>query len=74
MTIYSPYKAQRAQSECSFSFAAETPANENHHAFGNLRAFCPSGLEFIPFRPLSEKELKVSFANFAARMSVANGR
>jgi hypothetical protein len=29
----------RAQSEFSFSFAAETPANENNHAFGNLSAF-----------------------------------
>jgi len=68
MTIYLPQSRQAslklrpgrqgAQSEFSFSFSAETPANENHHAFGNLIAFefCPLGLEFILFRPLSEKE------------------
>lgn len=35
------------------------PANENHHAFGNLSTIdaCPLGLAFIPFRPLSEKVL-----------------
>jgi hypothetical protein len=46
-------ESQRAQSEFSFSFAAETPANENPHAFGYLSTFefCPSGREFIPFRP-----------------------
>jgi hypothetical protein len=32
-------KSQRAQRKFSFSFAAETPANENHHAFGKLIAF-----------------------------------
>jgi hypothetical protein len=32
-------ESPRAQSEFSFSFAAETPANENHHAFGKLGAF-----------------------------------
>ena len=51
-------EAQRAQSKLFFSFAAETPANENHHAFGNLTVFWffPLGLVFIAFRPLSEKE------------------
>jgi len=45
LSVLSPYynlftaESQRAQSEFSFSFAAETPANENHHAFGKLRAF-----------------------------------
>jgi hypothetical protein len=32
-------ESQRAQSEISFSFAAETPENENNHASGNLGAF-----------------------------------
>jgi hypothetical protein len=47
-----------SQSDFSFSFAAETPANANHHAFGNvnLYQFYPSGLGLIFFRPLSETE------------------
>jgi hypothetical protein len=32
-------ESQRAQSEFSFSFAAETPENERQHAFGNLSVF-----------------------------------
>jgi hypothetical protein len=32
-------EAQRAQRKSSFSFADETPANKNHHAFGNLDAY-----------------------------------
>ena len=51
-------KTQRTQSKLFFSFAAETPANENYNAFGNLKLlkYYPPGLEFILFRPLSEKE------------------
>jgi hypothetical protein len=51
-------ETQRTQSELFFSFAAETPANENPHAFGNLRTFAsyPPGWEFILFRPFNEKE------------------
>jgi hypothetical protein len=37
--IFFTAKSQRAQSEFYFSFAAETPANENHHAFGNLSTY-----------------------------------
>jgi hypothetical protein len=29
-------ESQRTQSGFLFSFAAEAPANENYHAFGNL--------------------------------------
>jgi hypothetical protein len=45
LVFQSPYdnvftaESQSAQSEFSFSFTAERPANENHHAFGNLSAF-----------------------------------
>jgi len=58
LIIYSPHSSQRAQSDFSFSFAVETPANENHHAFGNLDSseYYPAGLVFILFRPLSEKK------------------
>ena len=55
------YSPQSRRVNIYFSFATETPANENHHAFGILStsSYCPKGLGFIPFRPLSEKEYKI---------------
>ena len=53
-------KTQRTQSKLFFPFAAETQANENYNAFGNLKLlkYYPPGLEFILFRPLSEKRIR----------------
>ena len=68
--IISPQRRRERRENLLFSFVAETPTNENHHAFGKkqkrqnlgnsrlLAVKTAHGLEFISFRPSQRKEIR----------------
>jgi hypothetical protein len=56
--LQSPQRRRGRRENYYFAFAAETPANANHHAFGKLLPVkpCPKGLGLFLFVLLSEKK------------------